>query len=1245
MDPAVVFRRLRDADGGLLALARLKPGSVWTRIFIGLIGAGAALLLRAAGAAFYGEITGFMILLPGVILAALAGGRLSGVTALTACLVGGWTLVILSSGSGPGMLPGLNIVATFNFIVVGLFCAWLGASLRGALARLDAVVSALSLSNARIDETEGRLQIVSELAPVMLWMTDETGRVIHLNNDQRLFWGGLDDPSDFDADAFLHPDDRDHVLSVCRQADRDHVAYVVEGRHRRHDGEWRVLRSEARPRLNADGRFMGMIGVNIDVTEARAAEAALRDSETRFRLLADTAPSPIWLTDVDGAVEFANIALTEFYGGTAASLSGHGWKQTIHPDDQPQVEAAQAAARPDLRPYGFEARFRRHDGAWRWMRVAVEPRFDKAGVFLGYAGISFDTTENREALETAARAERQQAFLLGLSDRLRDLSDPGLIMSEVEASIGRLISADRVGYGEIDPDTGLISVTGQWAADDGAVRDRISLDAFGEGLIADLAQGRTVRIDDVYEDPRTAEAADAFDAIGTRALIRAPLIRAGRLRAFLFVHASGPRRWTEAEARLLEEVAARTWTEIERARAEIQTRESEQRFRAIADTAPVLIWVTDQDRQRSFVNQAYVDFFGADYESARAADWRSSLHPDDVDRIVQESADGEATGQPFSMEARYRRHDGEWRWLKSFSRPRLTGQAVVGFVGVAFDVTDMREAQARLTESEVRFRTVADSAPALIWMTDATPSIIFGNKRYRIFCGIRSNRQLADAWRRLIHPDDETVFDAAFARAFQARDRFEALSRVNHPTLGLRWIRTEGVPRFDASGVFQGYVGASLDVTDAKRAEDDLKRINELLEDRVAEALTEKAAAEAHLMHAQRMEAVGRLTGGVAHDFNNLLTVVIGALDIILRSDDPAKKKKLGEAALAAARRGESLTHQLLAFSRRQALRPEAIDLNGLIREGEPLLRRAVGEAVDFKVKLKRGGVRANVDPAQFEAALLNLIVNARDALGDVTGGPMRDGAPMGAPPAAQVREGARITVQTMTCSVERGQVAELAPGDYVCVSVSDNGSGMPAEVIDRVFEPFFTTKPVGKGTGLGLSQVYGFARQSGGGVHIASTVGRGSEIRLYLPPLQPQETAAPAPVPISADVAFAKGGRMLLVEDDASVAAVALDLLESFGLQVVLAESGPDALKALQAARFDIMLTDIVMPGGMSGVDLARQAARDWPDMRIALTSGYVGDDVDQVLADTPWPFLRKPYSTDQLRSIIDGRAALPAE
>jgi CheY-like chemotaxis protein len=362
------------------------------------------------------------------------------------------------------------------------------------------------------------------------------------------------------------------------------------------------------------------------------------------------------------------------------------------------------------------------------------------------------------------------------------------------------------------------------------------------------------------------------------------------------------------------------------------------------------------------------------------------------------------------------------------------------------------------------------------------------------------------------------------------------------------------------------------------------------------------------------MEAVGRLTGGVAHDFNNLLTVVIGALDIMLRSpDDAAKRQKLGEAALAAARRGEGLTHQLLAFSRRQALRPEAVDLNAQIRESEPLLRRAVGEAVEFRLKLRRGGARVNVDPSQFEAALLNLVVNARDAVGDR----------------------GRITIQTASCTVGPGEVVDLAAGDYVCVTVADNGAGMPPEVIARVFEPFFTTKAVGKGTGLGLSQVYGFARQSGGAAQISSTVGRGTEIRLFLPP---RDEAAGITADAGPEAArpMAAGRRLLLVEDDVSVAVVALELLEGLGLEVRAVETAPQALDLLKRETFDMMLSDVVMPGGMTGIELARACGRDYPDMRVVLTSGYAGEDVDAALADAPWPFLRKPYSGEQLARIL---------
>lgn len=1466
-----LLTRLMDIDSGLVRLARIERRPGWVNILVGIGAACVALAVRWALAPLYGNVTGFMILLPAVVLAALAAGRLAGAAAAVACLLGGW-VVVGPDAPGAGLRDHLGQVATFNFILVSGFVTLVAASLRKILGRLDVTVAALKASDARIDETEHRLQLISEHAPVMLWMSDGTGKCVHLNAEQRAFWKAPDDLAQFDFLGTVHPDDRERLVTATMAAAEARAPLDIESRSLRHDGEWRILRTQTRPRIDRDGEYLGMIGVNVDVTETRAAEealresearfrlvadnipnlawmaeadgaiywynqrwhdytgttpeqmagwgwqavhdpafvdgvtarfkhcietgqpwedifplrsasgdwgwflsraqpvrgadgaimrwfgtntditaqrqaeAALRESEGRFRLMADTAPSAVWLTNAEGEVEFVNQALVEFYGRPEHGLMGHVWKEALHPEDAPGVMATQAEHRPKKAPYGFEARFRRIDGVWRWMKVTVNPRFDAHGAFMGYVGLSFDVTESRRAIEALERQQRRQSFLLALNDRLRDLSDAGDIMIEVERSLGAELDADRVGYGEVDLAAGLVSMSRDWTAGVVSAEGQFALADLGADLIADLAEGRFIRIPDVLEDPRTARAPTIFSRLSTRALMRAPLIRGGQLRAFLYAHNSEPRDWTDDEVALVEEVAARTWTEIERTRAEAVVRESEQRFRAIADTAPVLIWVTNEDRTRAFVNQAYVAYNGGTYEDARDADWRAVLHPDDHERIIRESLAGEATGQPFSMEARYLRHDGEYRWLKSFSRPRMTGDHVSGFVGVAFDVTDTRETNARLaaaaaerdailgqlgegvivtdptgkivfvneaakrlhgveqlevgpddyasayslftedgqpyppeelplaravrnaetvtearwrirrpdgtnvlavgnarpvdgpdgqrigavltlrdetariqaehrlTESEARFRTVADSAPALIWMTDTDGTVLFTNRRYKTFFNVRRESEVVDGWNRLIFAEDKEVFLDAIRNAMTRRDRFEGVVRVDHPSLGLRWLRCECLPRFDAAGAFQGYVGANIDVTEAKKAEDDLKRINELLEERVGEALAEKAKAEADLMHAQRMEAVGRLTGGVAHDFNNLLTVVIGALDIILRSPkDEAKRQRLGEAALSAARRGERLTHQLLAFSRRQTLRPEPVDLNALIRESEPLLRRAVGEAVEFKLTLRRGGVRVNVDPAQFEAALLNLVVNARDAVGDK----------------------GRVSVQTALCKVKAGEAPDLAPGDYVCVTVTDNGEGIPADVLNRVFEPFFTTKPIGKGTGLGLSQVYGFTRQSGGGARIRSTPGKGAEIRLYLPPLGADD-ALPA---ADADAAAAKpsmGGRILLVEDDAGVAAIAVDLLSEMGLAVTAVDSGPRALEALAKARFDIMLSDIIMPGGMSGVDLAKKAAAEWPDMRIVLASGYAGDDMDETLKDAPWPFLKKPYSADELRAIL---------
>ncbi|WP_339915581.1 PAS domain S-box protein [uncultured Brevundimonas sp.] len=1054
MSVTTLLKRIVDTDSGIARMARLRPQPGWVNTLIGLGSMLAMLGVWSTITIVSGHQTGMLILLPAVILAALAGGRTAGFVATAVALAGGWTLLRLQ-GVEVDLIRSAGPVAPVDFVIVALFSTVVTAALRKTLLRLDATFEDLRTARALGGDPESRLEIINEHAPVMLWMSDTKGRCVHLNRAQREFWNVTGEVETFDVIETVHPDDRDRVRQAATDAFRLQVPFETEARFRRYDGSWRTLLTQARPHHHSDGTFQGMIGVNVDVTEHRQIEAALRESESRFRLMADKAPSPVWLTNATGEVEFVNQALVEFYGRPADQILGGVWRETVHPDDLAEVAAHQDAARPYRLPYGFEARFADANGDWCWMRVAVNPRLDTRGGFLGYVGMSFDITDIREsnARLAASAAER-------------------------DAILGQL----------------------------------------AEGVIVTDPEGRITFINDA------ARRQHGIEALGT-----------------------GPDDYAETYQLFTED--------------------------------------------------------GRPYPSEELPLTRAVRNGEIV------------TGARW----RIRRPDGSEVVAVGNARPVIGDDGIsIGAVLTMRDETARVQAENLLTESEARFRTVADSAPVFIWMTDPETRITFANKRYQTVFGVDVGELMGARWKKLAHPDDIEPFSKAFIKAMKGHHRFEGMLRIDHKKLGLRWLRCESIPRFDAAGVFRGYVGASLDVTDSKRAADDLKRINELLEERVGEALAEKAKAEADLMHAQRMEAVGRLTGGVAHDFNNLLTVVIGALDIILRSpDDATKRKKLGEAALAAARRGEGLTHQLLAFSRRQTLRPEAVDLNTLIRESEPLLRRAVGEAIEFKLKLRRGGARVSVDPGQFEAALLNLVVNARDALGDK----------------------GRVMVQTHSCAVKADEISELVPGDYVCITVSDTGSGMPPEVIARVFEPFFTTKAVGKGTGLGLSQVYGFARQSGGTARISSSVGKGTDIHIYLPPLRDRTQVLAEPTTGLAR-AMPSGRRLLLVEDDVGVAAVAVELLQALGLIVQAVETAPEALKRLKVERFDVMLSDVVMPGGMTGIELARTCAADYPEMRIILTSGYAGDDVDEALTDAPWPFLRKPYSADQLSRILQDPA-----
>ncbi len=540
---------------------------------------------------------------------------------------------------------------------------------------------------------------------------------------------------------------------------------------------------------------------------------------------------------------------------------------------------------------------------------------------------------------------------------------------------------------------------------------------------------------------------------------------------------------------------------------------------------------------------------------------------------------------------------------------------------------EAKDAQAKisadLVATETRFRILADSAPVLMWLAKIDGQREFVNHAYAEFLGVNYATALATDWRDATHPQDRERLPALEAQRAIDGGAFVLEARFRRGDGQYRWIRSVSLPRNAPSGELIGYIGVGYDITEAKQAQTDLTRINDLLAERVQAALSERDEAEAALRRAQKLEAVGQLTGGVAHDFNNLLTVIIGALDLIQRHPkDEARRDRMIEAAHAAARRGERLTQQLLTFSRRQALKPEIVPVDDLLGEYEPLLRRAVGEAVIMTFALGAPGSLANVDPSQFEAAVMNLVVNARDAT----------------PPGGSIR------VETRLATLITGEAEGVPPGDYLSVCVHDTGAGMDQETIARAFEPFFTTKEPGRGTGLGLSQVYGFGRQSGGAVAVESAPGKGATVRIYLP------LAVGGEEPAARDEAIATAPyrptlQVLLVEDDPSVGEMVEAILADLGHEVVRASSAPPALTILEANRqIDLMLTDIIMPGGMNGVELAHAAVALRPGLPVILTSGYSGEILGAA-AETPWPLLAKPYPAEALAAAIDAAMARRSE
>ena len=872
------------------------------------------------------------------------------------------------------------------------------------------------------------------------------------------------------------------------------------------------------------GSVGGVLCIVSETTERVLVEQSTRESEARFRAMANCAPAPIWVTNRAG-IEFCNEALVEFFELPPDKLTGEEWMRLVHPDDLPRVLAARAEAWEHAAPYGYEARFRRADGSWRHVRADCAPRSDSNGTFLGYVGIAADLTEMK--LAEAAMRESEERLKIALA-------------------AGRL---------------------GDWAWD--AATDLVTLSD-----------------------------------------------QAGRL----FGVPGGP---------------VMTWDKLQS-----------------------LIEPGDARRAAKAVERAFAD--GADYD----------------------------------VEYRLRQPGAGWRWINAVGRPIFaSGGAPAGMIGVVQDISERKYAEETLREDKRSLETLnrigaslgpeLDLKKVVQMVTDAGVELSgaqFGAFFYNVLNDAGESYMLYTIAGRRSAPNSPNSPCRATPRCSRRPSRAKAWSArtTSRKTRATDTTRREqgmpeghlpvrsylAVPVISRSGAVIGglffghaepgrfterheqllvgiagqaaiamdnatlYEAAQREIVERTRAEEEVRELNQSLEARIAAAIAEREQAEEALRQSQKMEAVGQLTGGIAHDFNNLLTIITGNVG---RRAAPCRRgccapRAAGARERPGGRRAGGCAHP--AASR--FLPPTAAQSKA--DRSEPAGQLAcpscctarLGETIEVETVLAAGLWKIDADPNQLENAILNLAVNARDAM-----------------QSDESEAGGKLTIETANTHIDRDYAAQNAgalPGQYVAICVSDTGCGMDGATLTRAFEPFFTTKEVGKGTGLGLSMVYGFVKQSGGHLKIYSEEGQGTTVRIYLPRLLAEEEIEEE----RGEALVPEGTReetILVCEDDDDVRAYTVEVLRELGYRVLEAHDGASALRLLerQEGRVDLLFTDVVLPGGMTGAVVAQEARRLRPELRILFTTGYARNAiVHHGRLDPGVELLTKPFAYADLAARV---------
>ena len=667
--------------------------------------------------------------------------------------------------------------------------------------------------------------------------------------------------------------------------------------------------------------------------------------------------------------------------------------------------------------------------------------------------------------------------------------------------------------------------------------------------------------------------------------------------------------------------------------------ETEERLQlALAATDAVGTWDWDISDDRFIADTHFAQLHGVDPLLASQlpiSDYLHAVHPEDRAMVTRSIKHSITHGTEYAEEYRLLQPDGQLRWV--FARGRCYKDhhgRPIRFLGAALDLTERKLTEQALRQSQTELQLIINAMPILISYVDREERFRLNNAAYLDWYGLTPQELYGRTVRDVLGEEAYALRAGYIAEALAGKACCFSIS-ASHRDGSIRQALMNYLPRHGPDGAVNGFYIFVIDETERKQTEEALRNLNETLEERVsartrqlAEAnekllneMFERERAEEALRHAQKMEAVGQLTGGIAHDFNNMLTGIIGSLDLMQRYIAEGRAAEIGrftEAAVSSANRAAALTHRLLAFSRRQSLDRKPLDANELIHSLEDLLSRTKGDHIELKLQLAEEIWPVSTDVSQLENALLNLVINARDAMPD----------------------GGQLLIETANVYLDDSDTAtpeSVKAGDYLMIAVSDNGSGMTPSVLAKAFDPFFTTKPIGQGTGLGLSMIYGFAQQSGGHVSLFSLPGQGTSVRLYLPRLY-VAVPDPALLPVTGEAPPAISGEtVVLVEDDPAVRMLVLDLLNELGYHAHEAEDAKTALPLLESdLRVDLLVTDVGLPG-MNGRQLAEIARQHRPDLKVLFMTGYAEKAAErQGFLEDGMDMVAKPFSIDLLANKI---------